>query len=112
MIIDFTKLEEQELKNFKGGEKSYCMKAFEDDINKIMLGRLVPGATIGVHTHIGTSEIIFIIKGEGKVYYDGKYESVKQGQCHYCPMDHDHSLINDSAEELLFYAVVPKHGTN
>ena len=112
MIIDFTTLEEQELKNFKGGEKSYCMKAFEDDINKIMLSSLVPGATIGVHTHIGTSEIIFIDKGEGKVYYDGKYESVKQGQCHYCPMDHDHSLINDSAEELLFYAVVPKHGTN
>ena len=109
MIIDFENIAEQELVNFKGGEKSYNKKGFEDENNKIMLGRLVPGASIGLHTHEGTSETIFILRGEGKVLYDGNFENIKAGQCHYCPMDHEHSLINDSDSELVFYAVVPKH---
>jgi quercetin dioxygenase-like cupin family protein len=74
-----------------------------------MLGRLESGASIGVHTHEGNSETIFIIKGKGKVYYDGTYETVTAGQCHYCPMGHEHSLINDSDSDLVFYAVVPQH---
>lgn len=108
MIIDFDKQNEQQLDAFKGGEKYYCMKAFSDERNKIMLGRLVPGASIGVHTHESDSEIIFVISGEGKVYYDGKYETVCAGQCHYCPMGHQHSLINNSNSDLIFYAVVAK----
>lgn len=109
MIIDFEKMPEQELPNFKGGEKNYNKRGFEDDKNKIMLGRLESGASIGVHTHEGNSEAIFIIKGTGKVYYDGGCETVSAGQCHYCPMGHEHSLINDSDTDLVFYAVVPRH---
>lgn len=110
MIIDFEKIAEQKLDNFKGGEKCYNMKAFDDGKNKIMLGRLIPGASIGLHTHEGSSEIIFILKGNGKVLYDGSYEAVSEGVCHYCPMGHEHSLINDSDSDLVFYAVVPQHG--
>lgn len=109
MIIDFDNIPEQTLPNFKGGEKNYNKRGFEDDKNKIMLGRLESGASIGVHTHEGNSEAIFIIKGTGKVYYDGAYETVTAGQCHYCPMGHEHSLINDSESDLVFYAVVPQH---
>ena len=109
MIIDLEKINPQQLPNFKGGEKYYEMRAFEDSCNKIMLGKLVPGASIGIHTHEGNSETIFIISGKGKVYYDGGYETVTAGQCHYCPMGHEHSLINDSDADLTFYAVVPKH---
>ena len=109
MIIDFSKIDAQQMPNFKGGEKFYEKKAFEDEHNNIMLGKLVPGASIGIHTHEGNSEVIFIISGNGKVYYDGGYETVSAGQCHYCPMGHEHSLINDSDADLTFYAVVPKH---
>lgn len=109
MIIDWNNLEEITTQGFKGGEKFYARKAFEDADNKIMLGRLVPGASIGLHTHEGTSEVIFILEGRGKVLYDGEYEAVSAGQCHYCPMSHRHSLINDSDSDLLFYAVVPTH---
>lgn len=110
MIINFDNIPEQEMPNFKGGEKSYNMKAHDDGTNKIMLGRLEPGASIGVHTHEGNSEIIFIISGTGKVCYDGEYKPVSAGICHYCPMGHTHSLINDSQGDLVFYAVVPQHG--
>ena len=110
MIIDFTKMNEQLTQGFKGGEKFYARKAFEDQNNKIMLGRLVPGASIGLHTHEGDSEVIFFLQGRGKILYDGRYEKVEAGLCHYCPMGHQHSLINDGDGELIFYAVVPKHG--
>ena len=64
--------------------------------------------SIGLHTHDTSSEIIYILKGRGKVLYDGGYEEVEEGLCHYCPKGHEHSLINDSDEDLIFFAVVPE----
>ena len=109
MVIDFNKIDEVANPNFKGGEGDTMFRTFNDGTNKIMLGRLIPGASIGLHTHTENSETIFIISGKGKVLYDGGCERVSAGQCHYCPMGHEHSLINDSDEDLIFYAVVAKH---
>ena len=67
-----------------------------------------PGASIGLHTHQGNSEIIYILSGAGKVLCDGAYEPLSAGSCHYCPKGHAHSLINDSDGELAFFAVVPE----
>ena len=66
------------------------------------------GATIGRHTHEEDSEIIFILSGPGSVLDDDELLPLEAGQCHYCPQGHSHSLINDSTEELVFFAVVPK----
>lgn len=109
MIIDFEKIAEQQLPNFKGGEKSYNKRGFEDELNRIMLGRLEPGASIGMHTHESDSEVIFIKSGKATVCCDGETELLQAGQCHYCPMGHEHSMTNDSDEDLVFYAVVAKH---
>ena len=46
-------MEEQSLAAFKGGEKEFNVKMFSDEKNKIMHGRLVPGASIGYHVHHG-----------------------------------------------------------
>lgn len=106
MIIDFKNMEEQILPNFKGGEKAYAVKKFTDDRNMIMYGRLESGASIGLHTHEGNCEMFYIIEGTGKVLMDGEYERVETGMCHYCPIGHTHSLINDSDSDLVFFAVV------
>ena len=71
---------------------------------------LEPGASIGLHTHQGNSEIIYILSGTGKVLYDGAYETLVPGACHYCPEEHEHSLINDGKDELRVFAVVPECG--
>lgn len=109
MIIDFDKIAEEERPHFQGGEKSYFAKMYADDNNKIMHGRLVPGASIGLHTHETNSEMIYVLKGNGTMLYDDGKEAVSEGTCHYCPMGHSHSLINDGQEELLFLAIVPSH---
>lgn len=109
MIIEFDKMETQILEHFKGGEKATQAKMFVDDNNRMLMGCLIPGASIGLHTHEGSSEVIFILEGNGKVLYDGEYEKVSSGMVHYCPEGHEHSLINDSDKALRFFAVVPNH---
>ena len=107
MKIDFDTIKREAKPHFKGGEKEYNVKMFDDGLNKIMDGLLVPGASIGVHTHEDSSEIIFITGGCGKAIYDGTEERVSAGDCHYCPKGHTHTLINDGTVDLRFLAVVP-----
>ena len=75
---------------------------------RIMKSRLIPGATVGLHNHEGSSDIIYILEGSGKVLYDGNEFRIEAGQVHYCPEGHEHSLINDSESDLVFFAVVPQ----
>lgn len=110
MKIEFEKITETVLPNFKGGEGETISRMYLDDNNRIMKGKLPKGSTIGYHKHEGSSEIIFILSGEGKVLYDDDEEPIKAGDCHYCPEGHSHSLINTSDEDLVFYCAVPQHG--
>lgn len=109
MKIDFAAIQEEALVAFKGGEGVMHARMFVDEHNRIMRGRLPKGASIGMHTHEGSSEIIYILSGQGFVWFDGERVNLKAGDCHYCPMGHTHSLVNDSDEDLVFMAVVPQH---
>ena len=124
MIIDFNKMDITVLPNFKGGEKEFAANMFFDGTNRIFKGRLIPGASIGMHTHEDSCEVIFILEGHGTIVEiapagescdaaTGESASetstpVGPGSCLYCPKGHTHSLRNTSAEgDLVFYAVVP-----
>jgi len=108
MIVDFDRIQEEKIRNFRGGEREIFLRLFTDGGNKIMYGRLKPGASVGVHTHGTSSEMVYILEGAGTALYDGKAEAVRPGLCHYCPQGHSHSLVNDGAEDLVFFAVVPQ----
>ena len=88
MRLDFVNMEAERIPHMRGGEKEVALKSYSDGKNKIMLGRLIPGATIGLHTH-----------------------ETNPGVCTYCPKGHQHSLMNDNpegSEDLVFFAVVPE----
>lgn len=108
MIIDFLNMTEEAKPNFKGGEKEYNVKMFNTDGNKIMRGRLVPGASIGFHTHEEDQEVIYILEGEGSlVDAEGNVlDKVLPGQATMCPKGESHSLANRSDKDLIFFAVV------
>ena len=115
MKIDFRQIDESILPNFKGGERELAVNMFFDDTNRILKGRLVPGATIGMHTHDDSCEVIFILEGKGTmVEIDPESNEevalpVSEGDCLYCQKGNSHSLRNTSEEgDLVFYAVVPK----
>ncbi len=112
MKINFSELPLNVAANFKGGEGEYVSRRFVDENNKIMLGTLEPGSSIGYHSHDTDSEIMYFLEGEATVLYDDGEETLLPGQAHYCPKGHSHSLINRSDKTLVFVAVVPVHGNS
>ena len=110
MLIEFDKMETTVIPHMRGGEKEVSAKMYADPLGKIMRGTLIPGASIGLHTHETSSEIIYILSGTGKALSQGQTEPLIPGSCHYCPEGKDHSLINDSDGDLVFFAVVPEQG--
>ena len=103
-------MEDTILEHFQGGEGRFVPKMFNDGTNKIMRGKLEPGCSVGMHTHNGTSEIIYVLSGQGTMYLgDGGKEILNPGDCHYCPEGTGHSFVNESDADLTFFAVVPVH---
>ena len=64
MIIDYSKIEEQLIEGFKGGNGQLATRNYVDAKNKVMMSRLKPGANIGYHSHDANSEIIRIPSGK------------------------------------------------
>lgn len=60
MIIDFEKTEEKVVENFKGGNGTLIMRAADDGKVKIMRNTLTAGSSIGMHTHEGNCEVMYI----------------------------------------------------
>ena len=108
MLIEFDKMETAVIPHMRGGEKTVSAQMFTDSMGKIMRGRLIPGASIGLHTHETSSEVIYILSGKADFLYDEGTEEVHAGECHYCPKGHSHSMINNGEEDLIFFAVVPE----
>lgn len=111
MKINFNEIPVQNLKNFKGGEKELNARMYSDENNKIMSSYLVPGASIGMHQHVGNSEIIYFLKGTATIIFDGEKLTFKAGECHYCPEGSFHTMINECDENVEFFAVVPTHNS-
>ena len=108
MKIVFDELPLKRLEKFNGGEKEFRAKMLVDERNKILYGTLIPGASIGYHCHDTSSEMIYVLSGSGKMITDEGEERLSVGDCHYCPMGHSHSFINDGEADLIFFAVVPQ----
>lgn len=110
MLLNFDRMEEQLVPNPRGGEGQMRKRAFQNEDIQIMDLHLAPHSVIGLHPHTADSEMYYIVSGTGKVLCDGAYEPLSAGSVHYCPKGHEHSLINDSEDDLTFFAVVPEHG--
>ena len=108
MIFDFKSMEETNLADFKGGNGTLHARMHTDEHGKIMYGRLEPGCSIGFHKHETSSEVIYILSGKADYLYDDTKESASAGSCHYCPKGHSHAMMNNSSEDLVFFAVVPE----
>jgi len=112
MIIDFDSMPDTVIEHFKGGEKHLASKMYYDGNMRIMRGILEPGASIGLHRHEGTCEVIIMKRGEGTVIESDGEHKLLEGQCHYCKEGEEHSLVNTSDKDLEFYGIVPSQATS
>ena len=107
-MLKFEELEEKMIPRFQGGEGSFVVRMADDGLNRILRGRLEPGCSIGLHRHATSSEIIYVLSGEGKAFLDGKEERLTAGDCHYCKKGSAHTLLCTGKKALIFFAVVPQ----
>ena len=106
MLINFPNIDETVEQHFKGGEKQVGRRVVHFGGNRVMILRLEPGASIGLHTHEDNCEVFYYLSGHGKCLYDGAWEPVEPGAAHYCPKGHSHSLVNSGDEDLVLFAAV------
>jgi quercetin dioxygenase-like cupin family protein len=107
-MLKFYEMPDTVLEHFKGGEGSTITKMFADDLNRIFVGRLQPGCSIGMHTHDTSSEVIYVLEGVGTTVLDGVTETLQPGDCSYCKKGSTHTLMNKGEADLVFFAVVPQ----
>lgn len=108
MFIQFHKMNEESIPHLNGGDGEVAAKMFADSTCKIMTSRLPAGASIGMYLHKTSSEINYVLSGQGMAVCDGEEEPLKKGACHYCPKGSSHSIRNTGAEELVLFTVVPE----
>ena len=68
---------------------------------------VLTGASIGLHTHSGNCEIVYVLSGSGQCIDDGAEYPISAGVCHYCPEGHTHSIRNTGGEPLELLGVLP-----
>ncbi len=114
MVIDFDRIPAQNLAHFKGGEGEVIAHMHTDAMGKIARLTLPVGASIGLHTHDTSAEVMYFLSGQGIILEDnapnGDPLPVSAGMCCYCPKEHTHSLINNGTEPLTLLAVIPELG--
>ncbi len=106
MILEKEKLPFMHMDNFKGGEGYVEANGFVNETGKIMFIRILPGSTVGLHTHEGSSEYIYGLTGKAKCIYDGVEEWITPGVVHFCPEGHSHTVIPET--EFTAVAIVPE----
>ena len=108
MILDFNAMAANAVPHFKGGEgEAQVRTAVSDGMGRILTLTLPVGSSIGLHTHTGNCEVIYILSGSGQCIDDDTQYPVAAGMCHYCPEGHTHSIVNTGDTELKLLGVLP-----
>lgn len=108
MILDFTSMAANTVPGFKGGEGEAIVRKFDDPrMGAVVRITLPQGASIGLHTHSGNCEIVYVLSGNGQCIDDGAEYPISAGMFHYCPKGHTHSIRNTGGEPLELLGVLP-----
>ena len=108
MLINFNAQDERVFHGMNGGKGEVSAKMFMNSSGKVIVSRLRPGASIGVHVQETGNDINFVVSGTGRASCDGIEEALTPGVCHYCPKGSAHMIENTGSDDLVLYTVVQK----
>ena len=109
MILDFDNMVPVSAEHFKGGEGTLQVRKFDDPaMGAVVRLTLPPHTSIGLHTHEGNCEVVYVLAGHGDCLYDDGCYEVKPGMVVYCPEHHSHSIRNTGEETMELLGVLPK----
>ncbi len=102
-----------EYKCIRSGIGDTCMrKLLSGEAEMYKKGRmfnhmtLLPGNSIGPHTHSGDNEIFYFLSGTGEYDDNGVAVRVGAGDVAVCNSGESHALKNDGDEPLCFIALI------
>jgi len=87
----------------KEGELSRSDNVFSSPRSALFIGTSKDPKGIGRHMHVTVDELVFIYKGEGEMYINGKWVPVKAGDLHVCPRGVAHATRALPGKELLSF---------
>ena len=106
MRIDFNGLDPVTIPGMNSGAGTMTVRMVNDQKYRMVYTVLHPHSSIGMHIQSSGDDMNYIISGHGKAICDGKEELLKPGTMHICPKGSEHSIINDSEEDLVFLTIV------
>ena len=65
MLLNFDEMTPVPMEHFKGGVGTLQVRPYDDGNCKVLQMTLPQGTSIGLHTHEGSCEMIFVLSGEG-----------------------------------------------
>jgi mannose-6-phosphate isomerase-like protein (cupin superfamily) len=89
----------------KEGALGRSDNVFSSPRSALFIGSTKYHKGIGRHMHVTTDEIVFVYKGEGEMYINGKWVPVKGGDLHVCPRGVAHATRALPAKELLVFNI-------
>jgi mannose-6-phosphate isomerase-like protein (cupin superfamily) len=87
----------------KEGQLSRSDNVFSSPRSALFIGSNKDTKGIGRHMHVTVDELVFIYKGEGEMYINGKWVPVKAGDLHVCPRGVAHATRALPGKELLSF---------
>lgn len=109
MKLNFDNIPKERVENMRGGLGAVYLQKLNPKPEHAKMYALITipsGSSIGVHTHIEDEEVITCIKGNGKLIIDGKEYSFDPFDVSLCKTGRNHSVVNDSKDDLVLLAVV------
>jgi len=89
----------------KEGEVGRSDNIFSSPRSALFVGTSKDPKGIGRHIHVTVDEIVFVYKGEGEMYINGKWVPVKAGDLHVCPRGVAHATRALPGKELLTFNI-------
>ncbi len=89
----------------KEGEVGRSDNVFSSPRSAVFIGSNKDPKGIGRHIHVTVDEIVFVYKGEGEMYLNGKWVPVKAGDLHFCPRGVAHATRALPGKELLSFNI-------
>ncbi len=84
------------------------LKPSRDNIDigySLALAKVEPGETTYLH-RLKSSEVYYILDGEGEMYIDNEVEKVSDGQVIYIPPNSTQKIRNIGGKDLVFLCIV------
>ncbi len=89
----------------KEGEVGRSDNVFSSPRSAVFIGSSKDPKGIGRHIHVTVDEIVFVYKGEGEMYVNGKWVPIKSGDLHVCPRGVAHATRALPGKELLIFNI-------